>query len=237
MEARRLNDDGIRLFSDYVDNLRLGDTQELPVHLLTGSDTSEPVEPSIPLDDRTFETRYELGSYLVSAVGDRDIQHLVGDAGFWSWLALYWFDQLCPFDGDSGRKPAMVYHYVLSPSYNHRYRHAIYTTWQLVDAFGESARFLLSRKASVRGELIEQMMARQYYLSCRGVMEAAARLYWDPEAETFRKGAAARKSPGCVSRLVHWLQQIELTYDIYSMSCEQILDLMPAEFDRFIKAA
>jgi hypothetical protein len=233
IQVRRLTDEGIRQFADYVDKQRAGDQPELPVHLLNDPDTSAEVSPTISLGDEDFATRFDLGAYLVDVIGDENIQHLAGDAGFWSWLALYWFEQLCPEDADGNLKPAMVYNYVLSSNYKHRYRHAVYTTWQLVNAYGDSSRFLLSRKPSVRGELIEQMMARQYYLSCRGVMEAAAELYWDPEANTFKRGAAARTAPGCVSRLVLWLQQIELTYDIFSMTREQILDLMPGEFDRF----
>ena len=106
-----------------------------------------------------------------------------------------------------------------------------------MSTYGESARFLVSKELSVRGELIEQMMSRQYYLSCRGVIEGASLLYWDEERKTFKKGCTTQNSKGSVHRLVSWLQQIELTYDVYSLTSEQLLELMPAEFERFRAAA
>ena len=233
MEARRLNSEGLRRISACIETLRQSEKVEIPAGLLTEDATSAAIEPTIVLSAEKFSTRYDLGHALVGAVGDQDIQSLVGDTGFWSWLALYWFDQLCPESAQGIRKPSMVYNYVLSSSYNHRYRHAIYTTWQLVSAYGDTAKFLLCKELPVRGELIEQMMARQYYMSCEGVMNAAAQLYWDSGKDSFKSGAASRKSAGCVSRLVSWLQQIELTYDVYSLTSDQLLELMPSEFSRF----
>ncbi|MDZ7685364.1 MAG: hypothetical protein U5O39_10520 [Gammaproteobacteria bacterium] len=78
-------------------------------------------------------------------------------------------------------------------------------------------------------------MARQYYLSCEGVMRLASRLYLDRERHTFKRGAAARASPGCVSRYISWLQQLELNYDLFSVTADELEQLLPAEFDRFRK--
>ncbi|MEH6585208.1 MAG: hypothetical protein V7720_01555 [Halioglobus sp.] len=236
MNARRLNKEGVRMFEAHIEALRMGEKLKTPESLLTDGETSEAIDLDIALTDQTFGSRYELGDALVTAVGRQNLQPLVGDSGFWSWLALYWFDQLCPEKADGSRKPSMVYNYILSEGYNHRPRHAIFTTWQLVATYGETSRFLLCKELPVRGELIEQMMARQYYMSCAGVMDAAAKLYWDPAGGSFKSGAASRKTAGCVTRLVAWLQQLELTYDLFSLNSHELLALMPAEFDRF-KAA
>ena len=149
-------------------------------------------------------------------------------------LALLWFDRLCPPKPDGSRKPSMVYNYVLSDNFQHRPRHAIFTTWQLVSRYGEDARFLLSRELPVRGELIEQLMARQYFLNCDGVIRAASDLYYDSERETFKRGAAGRTGAGCVKRFMDLLQQLEVTYDLFSLSRENFVALMPAEFNRFL---
>jgi|TARA_B110000503_G_C7162954_1_gene420520 hypothetical protein len=233
MNARKLNREGLRNFEEYIEALRMGEKLKTPTSLLTDIETSEGIDLNIQLSDQAFRSRYELGEALVKAIGEQNLQSLVGDTGFWSWLALYWFDQLCPPQLDESRKPSMVYNYLLSQSYNHRPRHAIFTTWQLVANYGDVAQFLLCKELPVRGELVEQMMARQYYMSCEGVMGAAAQLYWDPEKLSFRSGSASRKTAGCVSRFVAWLQQLELTYDLFSLNAEDLLALMPPEFDRF----
>jgi hypothetical protein len=233
MKARKLNKEGLRRFENHIESLRMGEIIATPQDLLTDNETSEPIDPHIELKNQVFNSRYELGDALVQAIGQQNIQPLVGDSGFWSWLALYWFDQLCPAKADGARRPSMVYNYILSEGYNHRPRHAIFTTWQLVDAYGEISKFLLCKGLSVRGELIEQMMGRQYYMSCAGVIGAAAKLYWDPTEKSFKVGSATRKTAGCVARFITWLQQIELTYDLFSVDADELLKLMPAEFDRF----
>jgi hypothetical protein len=76
-------------------------------------------------------------------------------------------------------------------------------------------------------------MARQYFLSCNGVIETASKLYYDEKNQTFKRGASGRKSPGCVYRYVNWLQQLEVNYDLFSMKDDDFFKLMPSEFDRF----
>lgn len=233
MKMRKLNKSGIKEFERFIANLRGGGQQNTPDYLLTDPSTSEPFEWELELEYGAFATRYELGVYLAKKLKGVDAHQIMGDSGFWSALALFWFDQLCPQKAGGSRKPSMVYNYVLSEHYNHRPRHAIFTTWQLVDLYGDFSHFLLSRELPVRGELIEQLMARQYFLSCTGVMQAASTLYYDPDRKTFKKGSAGRTSAGCVYRFVNWLQQLEINYDLFSISSSDLVGLMPKEFDRF----
>lgn len=235
MIIRKLNEHGLDEFSQFINSLRQGARQNTPIGLLTSEASSEPLSISLELDNnKTFTNRYELGVYLTEKFDVVNIQPLIGDNGFWSALALLWFDQLCPEKPDGSRKPSMVYNYVMSNNYNHRPRHAIFTTWLLVDRYKEDARFLLSKELSVRGELIEQIMARQYYMGCEGVIRTASKLYYDTDRKTFKRGAAGRSSPGCVARFINWLQQLEVNYDLFSMSDNDLFGLMPKEFDRFM---
>jgi len=234
MIIRKLNERGLEEFSQFINSLRQGSKQNIPIGLLTSEASSESLPISLELDNnKPFNNRYELGVYLTEKFDVVNIQPLIGDNGFWSALALLWFDQLCPEKPDGSRKPSMVYNYVMSNNYNHRPRHAIFTTWQLVDRYKEDARFLLSKELSVRGELIEQIMARQYYMGCEGVMRTASKLYYDPERRTFKKGSAGRTSPGCVYRFINWLQQLEINFDLFSMNSNDLMSLLPKEFDRF----
>lgn len=233
MKIRKLNKAGIKEFERFIANLSSDGKQNTPDYLLTDPSTSESLAWDLDLEKGEFANRYELGVYLIEKLDSVNVQKFIGDTGFWSALALLWFDQLCPEKADGSRNPSKVYNYVLSESHYHRPRHAIFTTWQLVELYGEDSYFLLSRDLPVRGELIEQLMARQYFLSCAGVMRAASALYYDPERKTFKKGAAGRTSAGCVYRFVNWLQQLEINYDLFSMSSEDLMGLMPKEFERF----
>jgi len=234
MKLRRLNESGLARFELFVNDLRQGRSQNIPLFLLDSSEFSEEIEIQVEVGSPQFSSRFEMGKYVDDLLAEENLQQYLGDSGFWSWFALLWFDQLCPEKQGDVRNPSMAYHYVLSKKYNHRPRHAVFSSWQLVHLYGEKSRFLLCSELPTRGELSEQLLARQGILSCKGVMELASELYLDLETGRFKRGAAARKSAGCVSRLVNWLQQIELTFDLFSSDANDLKELLPAEFDRFL---
>lgn len=235
MKVRKLNSDGLKKFEEFIERLRSGAEQNTPFYLLDDNSTSEELAPEINVDQAIeFASRYDLGNYLCDVFKGLEIQPLIGDSGFWSWFALLWFDQLCP-SKKGVRNPSKAYNYILSRNYNHRPRHSIYMTWQLVDRYAEEVRFMLGKHPAIRGEITEQMMARQDFLSMMGVMRLASRLYYDPETGSFKKGAASRKSAGCVYRYIGLLQQLQLTFDISSTTCDDLHELLPSEFGRFLE--
>ncbi|MYM63838.1 hypothetical protein [Pseudomaricurvus sp. HS19] len=236
MKVRKLNDYGVSEFSGFIEKSRSGVSQNIPSYLLEDERSSDPLDVTLNLESIKFNSRYDMGVYLNNVLSGVEVRRFVSDPGFWSWLALFWFDQLCPVGKGNIRSPSKEYNYILSKNYNHRPRHALYMTWQLVDRYGEDAKFLLCKDPSTRGELTEQMMARQEFLTSEGVIRLASFLYFDNSTGMFKKGSAARKSPGCVSRYVNWLQQLQITYDLFSISKDDLEKLLPSEFDRFRSA-
>lgn len=235
MKAMRLNKAGRREFERMVEALRSEQPARDPNQILTDEYVVEGLPFEVEVREAGFTSRYEMGQYLVELLGSLERADFIGDHGFWDWLALHWFDDLCPKQPDGSRKkPSATPNYVMSEDYKRRYRHAIYMTWRLVDMHGDNAEFMLFKDPSVRGELTEQFMARQFYLNCDGVIRAAKLLYWDADAGKLKKGAGG-KSNGSSRRLVSWLQQIEVTYDLFSMNADQLLELIPNEFGRFLK--
>jgi hypothetical protein len=235
MKLRKLNEQGVEVFRDYINDLRSGADQNIPNYLLDSDEYSEDIQFELEITKPEFKSRLEMGVYLVDLFDGLNITPYIGDIGFWSWLALYWFEQLCS-EKEGKLNPSMDYNYILSKNFRHRPRHAVYMTWQLVTRYGEDCAFMLCKAMSTRGELTEQMMARQENLSSESVMKLANALYFDSETRTFKKGAAARKSAGCVARYITWLEQIKMTYDVFSISADELKDLLPAEFDRFMEA-
>ena len=103
-----------------------------------------------------------------------------------------------------------------------------------MDRYGEKSFFLLSKKPSERGELIEQLAARQYFISCGGIIEAANTLYNDPDRKTFKRGSTSSKRKGNIRRFINYLQQLDLTYDLYSLQGESIVEMLPREYEGFL---
>jgi len=231
-ELKRLNDEGLQLFSESIAAMRAASAGQVPTGILDDDRFSEAIENAPAVDHRKFESRYELGEYLVDVLSDFNWQDINHDAGLWSWLALYYFDQLCPTGAGGGRKPSMPYQYVLSRDYRYHSRHALRTTCDYVRQYGNAVRFMFSKSPDERGEIIEQLSARQEIAACPAVIEAASALYNDEARYTVKKGAAGR-GRGSIVRLIRVLQQYQLTYDLYSLTGNQLVNMLPAEFDRF----
>src|SRR5690554_3222340 len=93
---RRLNADGIGAFVRYLEDLKSGLTPASISACLTDPSTSIPLEPTIEIEKRIFASRYELGEYLVELLAPLDRRQISRDHGLWTWLALYYLDQLIP---------------------------------------------------------------------------------------------------------------------------------------------
>jgi len=231
---RRLNENGLKFFLNYIGRIAGGEKDNPPMAILSDDNWSEPADFSLEVENQAFATRYEMGEYLVQLFRDINPQDIISDTGLWSWLALFWFDQLCPVKADGSRKPSKPYNYILSPNYNHRPRHALRTTWQLVSGYGEAVHFLLSKGPNERGELLEQLAARQFFIGCKGIIETASRLYSDPERNTFKRGSTSQKRRGNIRQYINYLQQLELTYDLYTLPRDEIINMLPAEYSSFL---
>ncbi|MCA9040704.1 MAG: hypothetical protein KDA65_10185 [Planctomycetaceae bacterium] len=64
-------------------------------------------------------------------------------------------------------------------------------TWQLVDRYGDNARFMLFKKVFTRGEITEQLMAHKDILSPQGLMRLTSFLYYGPSKNNFKSGVGA----------------------------------------------
>lgn len=233
---RILNDEGIRVFAEFIDDGASGDA---PVHLLENPETSTPFSSGdIDLGKCDFPNRYLFGVYLRTLLADYDTGKISSDRYFWTSLALILFDRICPRKADGKRNPSREYSYILSDDYRHYYRHLIRTPWFLVNKHGKNAQLLLiaprehTYPLSVHGEIMEQVGGRQRILASKPLMDAIYRLYFDLETGRPRRGLAGRRG-GSANRLGIVLRQLELTYDPDEMPNGDFLRILPKEFDKW----
>jgi hypothetical protein len=91
---------------------------------------------------------------------------------------------------------------------------------------------MLSGPLHVHGEAAEQLGAYQDVITCAPLIAAIGSLVWDVERGKLKRGFGG-SGPGSARRVQVVAKQFSLTYDLHSMRPEQILDLLPREFDRF----
>lgn len=231
---RKLNETGIEEFSGWLSE---GGRGEPPHYLLFDPRFSEPVA-EIVVSTKVFANRNELGEYLRDLLNPVPVSEISDDRGLWTWLAILWFDQICPADAEGVRDIREMYRYILSKSYRHYYRHLIRTPWQIVRDHGSNGRFLLlspresEHPLKVSGEILEQFAGRQGVLRSRRIVSEASKLYTDPVTGRPKAGASG-SGAGSARRLALVLQQFRLTYDIDNLGEGKLIELLPKEFNRW----
>ena len=73
----------------------------------------------------------------------------------------------------------------------------------------------------------------QQHVTNRVVLQVATQLYFDPESKSAKRGSGTYRQPGTVDRFVDVLNQLDVTWDLYAIDAEQLVEMLPAEFGRF----
>jgi hypothetical protein len=231
---RTLSDAGIAQFAGFLASIRAGGKDPVPYFLLTDDQTSSPMLTDVNIDRKPFADRFAFGEYLVSALQPLDRREIANSYSLWTWLALYFFDDICPLvNGNRNVLEDAVY--ILDKVFNHQryYRHLVRTPWLIVSDHGANAKvMLIMRDKGSRSEIFEQLAARQDILGNPTVIGGAYRLYFDPTDERPKRGSGG-KGAGSPRRLSAVVQQLDLTYDLHACTVEQFLALLPSEFDSF----
>jgi hypothetical protein len=174
----------------------------------------------------------------LTPLGDRS--NLLSDSGLWSWLALYYFDDVCPVGSNGKREPKADPHYLLDANNSRRrYRHLLATPFQIIGELAIYNRILLDLPVSTHGELTEQVMGRLYLVRPPAVQALIDRLYFDPIRGRAKRGIIPTKAkPGDLrNRLPVRLRQLLVTYDVAGMECDDLLELLGDEFKAWDKTA
>jgi len=237
MLIRKLNDKGIERFRDYLAELRLGEKSPPPFNLLEDSDYSIPFKGDAEVEQQTFSSRLDLARYLDQILDPLFSGSLQDDAHLWSWLSLYFFDQVCPVEDNGLRKPGRDYRHILEPGYPNGHRHLLAGAYLVYSVYGlreDLSRLLLWTPPHLESKFHHQLAARQTLITNKGILEAADIMYFNTLKSRPKRGALMEKSaPGTLLRFIDLVQQLDLTYDLYSMRGLEIMVLLPPEFDKW----
>ncbi len=226
---RRLNENGIRQFAGYLQQIRNGAQFHASPAILHVDEFSSPVSPPVQIEQLAFANKFEAAKYLAETLAP--LGSIVDDAGLWSWLALYYFEQLSPAGEDGLRRPRQNYHYIPSNEGWAADRHLLAGPCKLYLTHGLYARLLLYPKVHEHGQFIYDLGFRRELIANRGLIEAIDILYWDPKRNRPKRGASSSGKGGGLRRLIAVLQQLDFNYDLFGMSAHEILALLPDEFD------
>lgn len=236
MKLRRLTPEGIAQFTTYLTNLKAEPTLEPPTYLLTEQGSSQAIPAEVDVEDITFATRFDAAAYLDAKLTASGLVSPERDAGLWAWLALFYFDQLCPRGKGGARKVGEYARYIAAmENFQRFYRHLLLGPFMIYRAHGDQpprARGVLATAVNSPGDIVEQLASRQELITNRAVMGVVTALYVDNETGTLKRGSGG-KGVGSPRRLADILNQFDLTYDLYALSTASLVAMLPKEFGRF----
>lgn len=176
-------------------------------------------------------TRRDAADYLSSAL--HPIEHHIADhAAFWSWLGMYLFTAIAPRDHDGVLKlspldETFVVHDTEQQSFQRRYRHYLWSSWLLNRQHGSQASYLLDQPLTSFGDIADRVFSYSRIFNSVGIVQLILALYVADGKQKPRFGRA----PGGLRHLIRVLDQLERTYDVYGMTTDSLLDILPPDFD------
>jgi hypothetical protein len=195
------------------------------------------VDGSGPLEVHGFATVKEMALAIRASIATLRVPELIPNTGLWAWLTFVLRDVLFPRDQHGQRKFGEVHRwYPSNPNdWQKGQRHLVRMPVLLLDTLGDTADHLLCGEPSVLPEIREQLTSQQDMF--HPTFQAAARtLYFDAEKEKLKPGAGGKKG-GTPRRLAKVRSQLDVTWDMYDMTPEKLVSLLPKEFNRFRQVA
>lgn len=237
MKLHRFNDDGVKRFGQFLDALAADGDLVVPTDLLTDASYVVPVPFGLDVQAQQFVNRMEAARYLVPVLSGITGSNVERDVGLWAWLSLFYFDQLCPPDNRGSRKPMERARWIPAVDDAQRYyRHFLAGAYRVYRAHSDDpnrAMVLLHVAFPVIGHFWYQLASRQELVTNPAIMAAATELYLGQCGTKGKRGATSEKTPGSVFRFAGVPNQFDRVWDLYAMNKDQIMDLLPGEFNRF----
>ncbi len=240
IEVRSFNKKGIAAFKEFLQALRDGQAQRNPIELLDDRSLTQAAHKDVFVESRGFASRREAADYFHQKFEQIPSLNLRNDAGLWTWLSLFYFDQICP-EIDGERKVRNDYTYIFMPDQSmYFYRHLLFVAWYAKHLSPTHNRLFLDTTVHQLDKFTQDIFKRLYLTRIDCIFEVLDRLYWDRRTNRPRKGV---NSPGKITagdlthRFPTRIRQLEKTYDLMSLSADQLLGLLGDEFSHLATPA
>jgi len=232
MQLGRFNASGIAKFQAFLDSLTGEASLPWPESILSDPEYGESIEASVVLEPRQFATRFELAEYLHERFEAAPFRPKRGDAGLWSWIACFYFREICPTSRGVLQPGSLPRWIPLSSDWRRYYRHLIAGPYGIYHAHRDAPRralAVLCQRPGRPGDLVEQLASRQQIVTNPSIMQVATDWFVDPISHQQRRNANS-KGAGGPRRFVDILSQFDLTWDLSSMSPDELQGRLPQEF-------
>ena len=191
-------------------------------------DNSVEVERSQDISIRNFSTSYELGVHLTEVLKDLSYNDIQADAEMWDWLSLYYFNVVF----SEKMRGYSELRYILNQDWKLIFRHLIRTPWFCVQYYGKYSKLLLCEDPFRAIDWLEQYIKNREIREFKTLIKICYEMYFDKKNDKYRPSTSKGK-PGGLFRLRDKINQYFRVYDLWHMNAQEIIDLLPKEFDNY----
>ena len=230
-EVRKFNDTGNSMFIE----LLAESPKDIGVRasLLASRDEYTIHQPEIETSFLIPTTRLQLGANLWPIIGPKGpLSALSADPLLWNWVAAALMIHVVENPAVKKLIGAQE-RWVVNPAARKFYRHLFAGAFFAYKAHSDNparAMAVLCQPLGQPGEVVAQIMATEE-LGFSVAAEVATLLFFDPATGKIKKGVSGR-GPGSPRRLsADYLNQLKLTVDFKGMTAQDILSILPPEFD------
>lgn len=248
IKVASFNSAGIQAFKDIIAEQRMTVSHSAPaivdkefvekiVALCFDKNLSSPLPSNCEIDEtQNFATRFEVGKYLHNQLSKESSEIGPHNVGLWTWISALYLTQILESKNSHSFKLWSEYRYVFLNEPRRFYRHLVFTPFWIYRTRGKDvAKFFVSVAPYTGGDAVEQLYSRvEYFVQIPSLVETALELYVDPKTQKLKAGTTSKNKSGGAIRLAMQIpQQLSMTYDLSSMTKDEILDILPSEFDEW----
>jgi len=249
VNLRKFNEEGLSEYILFLDNIRiLKSDEDPPFHLLSDPQYSEELILSDGREirintDQEFETQIDFGDYLLSLFRtEEDRSKVLDDEKGGSWLALAFFKSICKRRKDKTWRVKELARYRLDLEGRQKlYRHLVCGVLATYSIHRERSRLFLYGPLHKHARTLDVVGSAEELMLNPRLVKVLDLLYWDEKKNKPKARTTSNTRPldeGVLYRFIgpgSFIKQFEQTYDFWTMSSEEILDLLPAEFDKWLE--
>ena len=212
--------------------------------ILKDTKLSELVETSngnsVDIEIKYHEKRFDHAEHLWNVFGHgKPLGHLSGDVNLWNWCSAAWMREIVKSSGGSlnevlGKQEAR---WLLTQDTNRYHRHLVSGPFFALAAnyaTPANAMCMLATPVIAPGELVERIAGKRS-LSIGSACHLATLLYYDPKTKKLRDGITSK--PGNPKAFSYYFSQLDVNVDYLAMDVDALLDLLPKNFERWVKLA
>lgn len=238
MQVRIFNKAGIAKYDEILCALREARQGKLPEGFIEDDNFSTPYKFDVELEHIEFKGRFELANYLFEKLQmDRNKNLYFDESGLWTWISAFYFEELTPVKKYGLHVREKAWYILQDPrDFQRSYRHSVAYPCRLISELGQKCDWMLQSPTYRNNEVTEQLGAHKELALNKSVNDLARKLYFNSSNKKLKRKAASKNvSDAGIRRFVTVAKQLQQTYYLDVMNERQIFDILPEEFEHWLK--